>query len=53
MQRKQNPEREIDINMYFDYNLKQFYNVPRSWASKMFMTGCVISFPIAITFYIT
>ncbi|KMZ68772.1 Cov1 [Zostera marina] len=41
MQRKQNPERE------------QFYNVPRSWASKMFMTGCVISFPIAITFYIT
>ncbi|WOK95721.1 hypothetical protein Cni_G04428 [Canna indica] len=27
--------------------------VIRSWASKKFMTGCVILFPIAITFYIT
>ncbi|KAI3519262.1 hypothetical protein L1887_08290 [Cichorium endivia] len=27
--------------------------VVRSWASKKFMTGCVILFPIAITFYIT
>ncbi|XP_024991748.1 protein LIKE COV 1-like isoform X1 [Cynara cardunculus var. scolymus] len=25
----------------------------RSWASKKFMTGCVILFPIAITFYVT
>ncbi|KAL9252548.1 CONTINUOUS VASCULAR RING 1-like protein [Drosera capensis] len=29
------------------------YKVLRSWASKKFMTGCVILFPIAITFYIT
>ncbi|WOK99319.1 protein LIKE COV 1-like [Canna indica] len=29
------------------------YKVFRSWASKKFMTGCVILFPIAITFYIT
>ncbi|CAN6564281.1 unnamed protein product [Malus baccata var. baccata] len=30
-----------------------FSKVVRSWASKKFMTGCVILFPIAITFYIT
>lgn len=30
-----------------------FYKVIRSWVSKKFMTGCVILFPIAITFYIT
>ncbi|XP_042415664.1 protein LIKE COV 1-like [Zingiber officinale] len=30
-----------------------FYKVIHSWASKKFMTGCVILFPIAITFYIT
>ncbi|RRT62984.1 hypothetical protein BHE74_00016025 [Ensete ventricosum] len=30
-----------------------FYIVIHSWASKKFMTGCVILFPIAITFYIT
>ncbi|GAB4852596.1 Protein CONTINUOUS VASCULAR RING 1 [Ancistrocladus abbreviatus] len=30
-----------------------FYKVIRSWASKKFMTGCVILFPIAFTFYIT
>ncbi|XP_039143515.1 protein LIKE COV 1-like [Dioscorea cayenensis subsp. rotundata] len=30
-----------------------FYKVIQSWASKKFMTGCVILFPIAITFYIT
>ncbi|XP_042416994.1 protein CONTINUOUS VASCULAR RING 1-like isoform X1 [Zingiber officinale] len=30
-----------------------FYKVIRSWASKKFMTGCVILFPIAMTFYIT
>ncbi|KAJ8491871.1 hypothetical protein OPV22_013592 [Ensete ventricosum] len=29
------------------------YKVIRSWVSKKFMTGCVILFPIAITFYIT
>ncbi|KAK4860587.1 hypothetical protein QYF36_026775 [Acer negundo] len=30
-----------------------FSKVIRSWASKKFMTGCVILFPIAVTFYIT
>ncbi|URE42766.1 hypothetical protein MUK42_14629 [Musa troglodytarum] len=30
-----------------------FHKFVRSWASKKFMTGCVILFPIAITFYIT
>ncbi|XP_039116419.1 protein CONTINUOUS VASCULAR RING 1-like [Dioscorea cayenensis subsp. rotundata] len=30
-----------------------FYKVVHSWASKKFMTGVVILFPIAITFYIT
>ncbi|KAA8547357.1 hypothetical protein F0562_003779 [Nyssa sinensis] len=30
-----------------------FCKVIRSWASKKFMTGCVILLPIAITFYIT
>ncbi|KAL5729221.1 Protein CONTINUOUS VASCULAR RING 1 [Ranunculus cassubicifolius] len=30
-----------------------FTKVVRSWASKKFMTGCVILLPIAITFYIT
>ncbi|KAL3527096.1 hypothetical protein ACH5RR_011752 [Cinchona calisaya] len=30
-----------------------FSKVIRSWASKKFMSGCVILFPIAMTFYIT
>ncbi|TKY57725.1 hypothetical protein E2542_SST14777 [Spatholobus suberectus] len=30
-----------------------FSKVIRSWASKKFMLGCVILFPIAITFYVT
>ncbi|KAM7517172.1 hypothetical protein LguiA_006755 [Lonicera macranthoides] len=30
-----------------------FAKVIRSWASKKFMSGCVILFPIAVTFYIT
>uniref|UniRef100_A0A5B7A6C8 Protein LIKE COV 1-like n=1 Tax=Davidia involucrata TaxID=16924 RepID=A0A5B7A6C8_DAVIN len=30
-----------------------FSKVIRSWASKKFMTGCVILLPIAITFFIT
>ncbi|KAL0378119.1 UNVERIFIED_CONTAM: protein LIKE COV 3 [Sesamum radiatum] len=30
-----------------------FSKVIRSWASKKFMTGCVILLPLAITFYIT
>ncbi|KAI3785286.1 hypothetical protein L1987_44402 [Smallanthus sonchifolius] len=30
-----------------------FVKVIHSWASKKFMSGCVILFPIAITFYVT
>nr|DAD40703.1 TPA_asm: hypothetical protein HUJ06_015026 [Nelumbo nucifera] len=30
-----------------------FSKVVRSWASKKFMTGCVILLPLALTFYIT
>ncbi|XP_057423652.1 protein CONTINUOUS VASCULAR RING 1-like [Lotus japonicus] len=30
-----------------------FSKVIRSWASKKFMTGCVILLPMAITFYVT
>lgn len=30
-----------------------FHAVLRSWASKKFISGCVILFPIAITFYVT
>ncbi|XP_076941263.1 protein LIKE COV 1-like [Bidens hawaiensis] len=30
-----------------------FSKVLRSWASKKFMTGCVILLPLAITFYVT
>ncbi|KAH7352453.1 hypothetical protein KP509_19G046000 [Ceratopteris richardii] len=36
------------------YSSKEaFHAVLRSWASKKFMSGCVILLPIAITFYIT
>lgn len=30
-----------------------FYAVFQSWTSKKFMSGCVILFPIAVTFYVT
>ncbi|KAF2324555.1 hypothetical protein GH714_015229 [Hevea brasiliensis] len=33
--------------------LEAISKVVRSWASKKFMTGCVILLPIAVTFYIT
>ncbi|KAE8665383.1 Protein LIKE COV 3 [Hibiscus syriacus] len=33
--------------------IQTFYKVFQSWASKKFMSGCAILFPIAITFYIT
>ncbi|EEF52559.1 protein LIKE COV 1 [Ricinus communis] len=33
--------------------LEALSTVIRSWASKKFMTGCVILLPIAVTFYIT
>ncbi|KAL4183635.1 hypothetical protein AMTRI_Chr11g99240 [Amborella trichopoda] len=32
---------------------KAFFVVFQSWISKKFMTGCVVLFPVAITFYIT
>ncbi|KAL0350343.1 UNVERIFIED_CONTAM: protein LIKE COV 3 [Sesamum radiatum] len=35
------------------YSPTAFSKVIRSWASKKFMTGCVILLPLAITFYIT
>ncbi|KAD2393861.1 hypothetical protein E3N88_40838 [Mikania micrantha] len=34
-------------------NRETFSKVLRSWASKKFMTGCVILLPLAITFYVT
>ncbi|CAN1175774.1 Protein LIKE COV 2 [Linum perenne] len=32
---------------------KACYAVLRSWASKKFMTGCVVLFPVAVTFIVT
>ncbi|XP_030520978.1 protein LIKE COV 2 [Rhodamnia argentea] len=32
---------------------KAFYAVLQSWVSKKFMTGCVVLFPVAVTFFIT
>ncbi|CAN6452562.1 unnamed protein product [Victoria cruziana] len=32
---------------------KAFFAVFQNWVSKKFMTGCVVLFPVAITFYIT
>ncbi|KAI5654523.1 hypothetical protein M9H77_31710 [Catharanthus roseus] len=32
---------------------KACYAVLQSWVSKKFMTGCVVLFPVAVTFYIT
>ncbi|GFP86920.1 hypothetical protein PHJA_000835800 [Phtheirospermum japonicum] len=32
---------------------KACYAVLQSWASKKFMTGCVVLFPVAVTFFIT
>ncbi|CDP11424.1 unnamed protein product [Coffea canephora] len=32
---------------------KACYAVFQSWVSKKFMTGCVVLFPVAVTFYIT
>ncbi|KAK5793072.1 hypothetical protein PVK06_034208 [Gossypium arboreum] len=41
------------LKLIGDSPIKAFYRVIRSWASKKFMTGCVILLPIAITFYTT
>lgn len=43
----------LQHNRHHHSGREAFYKVLRSWASKKFMTGCVILFPIAITFYIT
>ncbi|XP_076899297.1 protein LIKE COV 2-like [Bidens hawaiensis] len=32
---------------------KAFYAVLQSWVSKKFMTGCVVLFPVAVTFFVT
>ncbi|XP_022895196.1 protein LIKE COV 2-like [Olea europaea var. sylvestris] len=29
------------------------YAVLQSWVSKKFMTGCVVLFPVAVTFFVT
>ncbi|CAN4080051.1 unnamed protein product [Withania somnifera] len=39
--------------LFFSFFMQAFSKVIRSWTSKKFITGCVILFPIAITFYIT
>lgn len=41
------------IHHHHNSSREAFGKVIRSWASTKFMTGCVILFPIAITFYIT
>ncbi|CAI9116498.1 OLC1v1017663C6 [Oldenlandia corymbosa var. corymbosa] len=33
--------------------VKACYSVLQSWVSKKFMTGCVVLFPVAVTFYVT
>ncbi|GMH25271.1 hypothetical protein Nepgr_027114 [Nepenthes gracilis] len=40
-------------SLHHNSGKEAFYKVIRSWASKKFMSGCVILLPIAITFYIT
>ncbi|OAY75651.1 Protein LIKE COV 3, partial [Ananas comosus] len=40
-------------HLHHTTGIEAFSKVIRSWASKKFMTGCVILFPIAMTFYIT
>ncbi|KAH9308348.1 hypothetical protein KI387_036259, partial [Taxus chinensis] len=37
----------------YNSSRKAFYAVLQSWVSKKFMSGCVVLFPVAITFYIT
>ncbi|XVF73720.1 hypothetical protein PTKIN_Ptkin13bG0005600 [Pterospermum kingtungense] len=39
--------------MASSHGREAFLKVIRSWASKKFMTGCVILLPLAITFYVT
>ncbi|XWS24351.1 hypothetical protein CRYUN_Cryun28dG0094200 [Craigia yunnanensis] len=39
--------------MSSSHGREAFLKVIRSWASKKFMTGCVILLPLAITFYVT
>ncbi|XP_054796377.1 protein LIKE COV 1-like [Prosopis cineraria] len=41
------------ISTHHHSSQKAFSKVIRSWASKKFMSGCVILLPMAITFYIT
>ncbi|KAF7829685.1 protein LIKE COV 1-like [Senna tora] len=41
------------ISTHHHSGQEAFSKVIRSWASKKFMSGCVILFPMAITFYIT
>ncbi|KAG5394197.1 hypothetical protein IGI04_024160 [Brassica rapa subsp. trilocularis] len=41
------------FDVLYVQNKQAVYKVIRSWASKKFMTGCVILLPIAVTFYFT
>ncbi|KAG6509464.1 hypothetical protein ZIOFF_027456 [Zingiber officinale] len=42
------------VRVYFDLvSTQACCAVLQSWVSKKFMTGCVVLFPVAITFYIT
>uniref|UniRef100_M8D343 Protein LIKE COV 3 n=1 Tax=Aegilops tauschii TaxID=37682 RepID=M8D343_AEGTA len=43
----------VELFLFLFSAIQAFHKVVRSWASKKFMTGCVILFPIAITFYFT
>lgn len=40
-------------NGVFHPGREAFHSTLRSWASKKFMSGCVILLPIAVTFYVT
>ncbi|KAK1269183.1 hypothetical protein QJS04_geneDACA005378 [Acorus gramineus] len=47
------PASSLHHHLHHTSGREAFSKVIRSWASKKFMSGCVILLPIAITFYIT
>lgn len=51
----EDPGKSVAVSPQSAYRSGQeaFYAVIQSWASKKFMSGCVILFPIAVTFYVT
>ncbi|RVX15163.1 Protein like COV 3 [Vitis vinifera] len=50
---KSSPSSPSSSSSHHHSGREAFSKVIRSWASKKFMSGCVILLPIAITFYIT